>query len=134
MSTQVANWFVNYRGRQWQPLMLELAAEIEAEDAAAEEGAAAVGFGAGSPRQVAAASTPARWPAPPVSARCSRKRVRDPAEDHSEAVEGRGGVHDPLEALPSPEVRRTIHRSPLASGEHCQTAVSCKGILPLQGF
>jgi hypothetical protein len=31
----VANWFVNYRGRQWQPLVLELAAEIEAEDAAA---------------------------------------------------------------------------------------------------
>ena len=26
---QVANWFVNHRGRVWQPLVLRMAGEIE---------------------------------------------------------------------------------------------------------
>ena len=47
MCMQVANWFVNYRGRQWQPLVLELAAEIEAEDAAAAAAVMAAGVAPG---------------------------------------------------------------------------------------
>ncbi len=99
MAKQVANWFVNYRGRQWQPLVLELAAEIEAEDAAAADAAAAIrGFVPG-PARPAVTTIPVEL----IPAGHSRKRQRDPVEDCAEAAEGASS--HPAEAWASPEVR-----------------------------
>ena len=40
LAAQISNWFVNHRGRVWQPLVLQLGQEIEEEDQAASARAA----------------------------------------------------------------------------------------------